>query len=303
MGSLGGLDLPIFVVDTFAAQPFHGAPCPVVVLPYGIDLDKETMQKISGEMNMDEVAFLKILSPDDDITTVNHVGIRWFNHYREVELCGHGTIAMAAVLFFTLGNRNKRLTCDTSHSGKLIVTHDSANVIGADFPLGVCVPKAPTEYDLIMKSLGGLRLDVVDVALCPALRYLLVSIKPGHSRAEFEALQPHMHLLEAGVSGHDVVLLIVTTAGSSENGFNDDKGRPYDFVSRVFVPFAVREEDPVTGSAHTVLANYWSQKLNKTSLYARQCSERGGDVAMEVKGDRVHLTGHAKVIVKGTISI
>jgi len=303
MGSLGGLDLPLFVVDTFAASAFHGAPCPVCILPYGIDLDKETMQKISGEMNMDEVAFLKILSPEDDITTVDHVGIRWFNHYREVELCGHGTIAMAAVLFFTLGNRNKRLTCETSHSGKLTVTHDSANVIGADFPLGICVPKPQTEYDLIMKSLGGLRLDIMDVALCPALRYLLVTLRPGHSRAEFEALQPQMQLLEHGVAGHDVVLLIVSTQGSPDHGYCDTKGRPYDFCSRVFVPFAVREEDPVTGSAHTVLAHYWSQKLDKSNLYARQCSERGGDVSMRVEGERVHITGRAKVIVKGTISI
>ncbi|XP_076439366.1 phenazine biosynthesis-like domain-containing protein [Babylonia areolata] len=294
----GQRPIPVVLVDTFAQQPFRGSPCPVCLPPPHTVLEERTMKDIAIEFNMAEVAFVRTLQDKDDLAQVDRVGVRWFKPEREVRLCGHGAFATAAVLFWHLGNRNHQVTCGTRYSGDLILRHHD-DVITVDFPLGITVRKDEAEYADFMKSLGRLP-GTEEVMLCPALKYLLVSLCAGWTRQQFQEWTCDMAAMERAVASSDVIVVIVTMAGG---GSQDGSGRPYDFLSRVFVPFSVRPEDPVTGSAQTVLAHYWSQRLGKEQLYTRQCSVRGGEVEMEVEGDRVHVTAHATVVMEGVITI
>ncbi|KAL8585822.1 hypothetical protein ACOMHN_065172 [Nucella lapillus] len=286
------------VVDTFADRPFSGSPCPVCLVPYGMVLDEVTMENISSELSMAEVAFVRPLSEHDDLTIMDRVGVRWFKPGREVVLCGHGIFATAAVLFYHLGNKNRQVTCVTRFSGDIAVRRNDDD-IQVDFPLGITVRKTKAEYANFIKALGRVP-GIQDVFLCPSLKYLLLCLSPGWTRTQFEEWHCDMALMEQAVAMGDIYVVIVTMAADSSR---DETGKAYDFLSRAFVPFSVRPEDFVTGSAQTVLAHYWSQLLGKHDLYTRQCSFRGGDVVMTVEGDRGHVMAHATVVMEGVLSV
>eukprot|EP00916_Digyalum_oweni_P002613 GHVL01004745.1.p1 GENE.GHVL01004745.1~~GHVL01004745.1.p1 ORF type:complete len:297 (+),score=6.75 GHVL01004745.1:62-952(+) len=290
--------IKLFTVDAFANRAFEGNPAAVCPLNFDTDLDDDTLQKVAIEMNLSETAYIRPLNATDDHRTGNRFGLRWFTTTQEVKLCGHATLASAAVLFYEIGNTSDKITFETL-SGELVVRRDGDHLL-MDFPTGLTQHRIAADYDGVIKALGVLP-GVQDVTWCPSLSYLLVRLNDGWTRADFEQWQPDIGQLERSVTG--VIVLIVTTRGGRQQGFADQAGRDYDFVSRCFAPWSGIAEDPVTGSAQTVLAYYWGQQLAKEEFYTRQCSQRGGEIQIRVEGDRVHLRGKATLVLKGVLHI
>jgi PhzF family phenazine biosynthesis protein len=228
------------------------------------------MQLVAREMNHAETAFL-LVRPD-------HVALRWFTPLVEVDLCGHATLASAHVLWES-GRVAKDATIRfRTRSGMLTATRDD-DWIQLDFPaLFATSADIPPGLDGVLgtaiKAAAKSRFDLlVEVASEDVVREL----KPDLSQL---ARQPYRGI-------------IVTARSTTED--------EYDFVSRFFAPQVGVPEDPVTGSAHCVLAPYWGERLGHTRMIGRQLSARGGIVKVEVKGDRVILGGQAVTTVRGEL--
>lgn len=261
----------IVQVDAFTDTPFCGNPAAVCVLsPAERAPSASWMQKLALEMNLSETAFLV---PRDPSTW----SLRWFTPAVEVDLCGHATLASAHVLWQEgLLAENVTARFET-RSGLLTATKRGA-WIALDFP---SLP--PTE-------------SKPDPELLPALgvesaRYVgssrFDSLVEVDDEATLRALRPDFRRLPGGSRG-----VIVTALARS---------RPYDFVSRYFAPGAGIDEDPVTGSAHSVLGPFWAERLGRLDLTGYQASKRGGTVGVTVNGDRVELRGQAVSIIRATL--
>lgn len=260
-------DVPVHLVDAFAAGPFTGNPAGVVVLPG--PADAAWMQRVALEMNQAETAFLH---PRDQGWE-----LRWFTPVAEVDLCGHATLAAAHVLWQHEGVAEAILRFET-RSGTLTATCQDDRRIVLDFPAIHSDPVAGPP-DLVeglgTPVLGAYRGDF-DL-LCEVA-----------SEAAVRALRPDLRRL----AGWDVRGVLVTAPAT-------DPGA--DFVSRCFFPALGVPEDPVTGSAHCALAPWWTARLGRTVLVGRQLSARGGVVACEVVGDRVRLAGTAVTTMVGRL--
>jgi predicted PhzF superfamily epimerase YddE/YHI9 len=255
---------PICVVDAFTDRPFGGNPAAICRLAR--PTTAAWMQALAAEMNLSETAFL--LERGDGA-----FDLRWFTPAVEVDLCGHATLASAHVLggAGTFHTRSGVLTCTPAGDGW----------IEMDFP---ALPASPVPYD---DSLGR-ALGVTEMYTVARSRFdLLVELG---SAAEVRALAPD-HRAVAGL-GHRGV--IVTAPGDVEG---------IDCVSRFFAPGSGVEEDPVTGSAHCVLAPFWSERLGRTELVGEQASARGGIVRMRLDGDRVALGGRAVTVWEGQLAV
>jgi len=266
--------IPLYQIDSFTTKVFSGNPA--AVCPCEDWLADEAMQKLAAENNLSETAFVV-----PDKTGVADYGLRWFTPSTEVDLCGHATLATAWVLFNELGADSKTLSFATK-SGVLAVTRGAGDLLVMDFPLNP--PRPAPHHELLPQALGG-----------PAQQFWTapngMSLAVLNTAEAVRTLTPHMGAVaRLGKKG-----LIVTAAG--------DETDAVDFVSRYFAPYAGIDEDPVTGSAHTVLAPYWAKVLKKDELRARQVSKRGGDVYCEIQGDRVLLSGHAVLYMKGEARI
>lgn len=259
------MKLPIYQVDAFADQLFSGNPAAVVPLQRW--LGDPVMQAIAEENHLSETAFF--------IAAKGGWHIRWFTPAEEVNLCGHATLATAHVLFSELGQLGERLQFQ-SRSGVLNVTR-RGELLTLDFPAQPPVPTRPPA-DLV----AGLGDEPAYVLA--GEDYMAVF----GTEQEVAALRPDFSLL----SRLDRRGLIVTAPS----------GR-HDFVTRFFAPALGVPEDPVTGSAFTQLAPYWSRRLGKQRLQARQISARGGDVVCELSGDRVLISGTALTFMRGEIEL
>jgi len=265
--------IPLYQVDAFTSKIFSGNPA--AVCPTDAWLPDEVMQKLAGENNLSETAFVV-----PDATGIADYGLRWFTPVAEINLCGHATLASAWVLFNEIGVK-KDVVSFTTLSGILTVTRGEGGALIMDFPLNKPMP-AP-HHDLLSQALGG-----------PALEFWsapngmkLAAMKDAEA---VRNLRPVMGaLVQLGNKG-----LIVTAPG-------DDEG--VDFVSRYFTPMEGIPEDPVTGSAHTVLVPYWAKRLKKESFHARQVSKRGGDLFCVLDGERVKISGHGVLYMKGEARI
>jgi len=257
------MELKIYQVDAFAEEVFRGNPA--AVCPLQSWLDDQTLQDIAIENNLSETAFF---------TGGNGVyHLRWFTPVAEVDLCGHATLASAWVLFNELGETASPIQFET-RSGLLRVSRQE-DLLVLDFPLQPPEPCSPPSG--LIESLG---VDPLEVA---AADDYLVLVKDEKTVRE---LQPDFNLLKkVPLRG-----LIVTAAGEKA-----------DFVSRWFGPQVGVDEDPVTGSAHTTLAPFWSRKLGKEMFEAEQVSRRGGRLTCKIEGDRVFITGAAVKYMDGTI--
>lgn len=257
--------MKIFQVDAFTTQTFKGNPAAVV--PLDEWLDDKTMQNIAIENNLSETAFF--VEKDD-----GSYRIRWFTPETEVDLCGHATLASAHVLFNHLGYPDKQIVFD-SNSGKLTVEVRD-NLLWMNFPSNppdpIPVPKLLPEAIGVIPFYTGVNTD------------LLILLE---DEKTVRSLKPDLLILKK----MEVRGVIVTAPG-------DD----VDFVSRFFAPKVGVPEDPVTGSAHTVLTPFWSKRLSKDKLHARQISKRGGDLECIQKGDRVEIGGSAVTYLTGSIS-
>jgi PhzF family phenazine biosynthesis protein len=257
------MTIPVFQVDAFAPRPFTGNPA--AVCPLEAWLPDAQLQAIAMENNLSETAFF--------IPHGDRFHLRWFTPAVEVDLCGHATLAAAAVLFERLGHRGDRLVFDT-RSGEIAVERRDG-LLCLDFPSR---PPGPVPvHPRLVDALGTQPETVLG-----ARDYLVVF----RDEEAVRSLQPDLNLLAA----MDRFAVIVTAPG-----------READFVSRFFAPAQGVPEDPVTGSAHCTLVPYWARRLGKQTLTARQLSARGGELWCEDRGDRVSIAGRAFFFLEGRI--
>jgi predicted PhzF superfamily epimerase YddE/YHI9 len=259
--------LPIYVVDAFASKPFTGNPAGVCPLESAF-LDEATMFGIAAEMKHAETAFL-VPRPE-----AANYDLRWFTPTVEVDLCGHATLASAHVLWETGAVDIDQIITFHTKSGPL--TAERGEGIQLDFPAepveAAPLPRSLSFVNGFVNS-GKNRLD------------WLIEFE---SEDQVRQLSPNFDEIESmGLRG-----LVVTAPG-----------RDYDFVSRFFAPQSGIPEDPVTGSAHCGLTPYWSQKLGKNKMRAFQASPRGGEVGVELRGDRALLSGNAITVLRGSFKL
>lgn len=259
------MKLPIYQIDAFAEKAFEGNPAAVVPLEKW--LSDDVMQAIAAENNLAETAFF--------VPVNNGFYIRWFTPEKEVKLCGHATLASAYVLFHILGFEVESIEFD-SLSGSLFVSKND-NLLTLDFPAQI-----PQRCDVPENLISGL--GITPVECLSNEDYILVF----DDEDDIANLTPdHEYLKKVDLRG------VVVTAPSDE----------YDFVVRFFAPKYGILEDPVTGSAYTQLMPYWSKRLGKSKLNAKQISSRGGKVFCELKGDRVLISGSAVKYLEGMIEV
>jgi len=253
-----------YLVDAFSDGAFSGNPAAVCPLPAW--LADETLLKMAQQHNQSETAFF--------VCHKGGIELRWFTTTTEVNLCGHATLAAAWVLFNQMGYPDARLHFETA-SGRLTVSRDG-EWLTLDFP--ACATEAQTPPAQMLAALGISHY----VEARRGRAWVLVL----EDRRQVEAVRPDIGAMIPGE--HKVC---ITAPGDGD----------YDFVSRFFSPGVALWEDPVTGSAHTMLIPYWSEKLGKTTLFARQLSRRGGDMRCELADKRVLMSGKAALYLKGQL--
>jgi PhzF family phenazine biosynthesis protein len=264
------MQLPIYQVDAFTDRLFGGNPAAVCPLEHW--LPDATMQAIAAENNLAETAFF--------VPEGSDYALRWFTPTVEVDLCGHATLASARVIF----ERDVGLSSvkfRTLKAGTLRVTR-AGDLLAMDFParpataiaaradLATALGKAPQETLLARENMNmimALYAKASDVA----------------------ALAPDF----AALAKLDCPAVIASAPG--EDGI--------DFVSRFFAPALGIPEDPVTGAAHCTLTPYWSKRLGKTRLEARQISARGGSLTCTLAGARVIIAGRTVLYLEGKITV
>jgi len=260
------MKLEIYQIDAFTDTISSGNPAAVV--PLNQWLPGEVMQRIAMENNLSETAFF--------VSSENDYHIRWFTPLTEVNLCGHATLATSHVLFNHLNYREKEIVFE-SKSGKLNVKKEN-DLIWLNFPAsGLKEIEFPENVEqafgiIPVKCLKG-REDIMFVF---------------NSEKDIQNLKPDLNYLKTlDARG------IIATASAEK----------YDFVSRFFAPIEGIDEDPVTGSAHTMLIPYWSVKLGKSKMIAKQISRRGGIIYCKNIGKRVEIGGHAATYMTGKITV
>lgn len=266
-----------WTVDAFAAAPFRGNPA-CVVEPFAAWPADGWMQALARENNQAETAFLR--RTDDPAQFY----LRWFTPGREVDLCGHATLASAHVLWRELGLDAGRVRFD-SRSGPLFVTR-AGQAYEMDFPADP--PRRTAAVEGLAQALG---VEPVEVW---AARYL-VAVLP--DAAAVRDLSPDIRALsrlqgEAGEAGEVIVCAMA------------DEGDDVDVVDRFFAPGCGVDEDPATGSAHCILGPLYADKLGREMVRFRQVFPgRGGEIETERRGDRVILRGQAVTTVESILRV
>jgi PhzF family phenazine biosynthesis protein len=253
-------------VDAFAERPLTGNPAGV--MPLDRWLPDDVMQAIAAENNLAETAFL-VPSESDDAD----YDLRWFTPAVEVPLCGHATLAAGHILIHT-----DRIRFSTK-SGILTVARRG---------------------DLLELNLPAAELTEVDEPeLCDALglsRRPIWIASPGFNDSAILAVENEAEVLAVSpdfAKLKNIQRMAIVTA----------KGEEQDIASRVFVPYAGIDEDPVTGSAHGALVPYWAGRLGRESFTALQASKRRGMLHCRLEGDRVALGGHCFTVIAGTFQL
>ena len=259
------MNLEVFFIDSFTNKVFGGNPAGVIF--HSDPIDETLMQAIAAENNLSETAF---------INTQNDNQIRFFTPELEVDLCGHATLASAFVFFNYLDKPQDKITF-SSKRGELIADKTEK---GIKLILPKDNPEPFAEIDLFSNMLGCKVLEVYR-----GIDDFMVVVE---GETEVKDLKPDFN----EISKLDSRGLIVTAHGVD-----------VDFVSRWFGPQTGVDEDPVTGSAHTLLTPYWSQKLGKNIMNAKQLSKRGGFLICEVKNKAIEITGQAKLYLRGLIEL
>jgi len=256
----------MYQVDAFAEEVFQGNPA--AVIPLDEWLPDDTMQKLAMENNLSETAFF---CPSEQ-----GYKIRWFTPLAEVALCGHATLASAHVLFHHLGFPENEIHFE-SQSGLLLVKKDLDRIV-LNFPASKVESKFMPPS---LKTAFGVHPQEAfvgrdDMMLIFKKEEDILNLAPDFSK-----------IIESNVRG------IICTARSEK----------YDFVSRFFAPAVGVNEDPVTGSAHTMLIPYWAKQLKKSELTAKQVSKRSGILYCKDLGDRVEIGGKAVTYLVGQIEL
>ncbi|XP_015241972.1 PREDICTED: phenazine biosynthesis-like domain-containing protein [Cyprinodon variegatus] len=287
------MEIPVYMLDAFTNLPFKGNPAAVCPLLH--ELNDDLYHKIAAEMNLSETAFITLINAADTFTSGKRFRLRWFTPTTEVDLCGHATLASAAVLFQHQNNVNPTLVFET-RSGALAVTKKKEGYV-MDFPLNPPTKEDLTDFKHIVKVTVGNH-PVQDIYLSRETKKLLIRLSDSCERSVLTSLKvDHAALLNSDCSGR-VHGVIVTMKGSP------DCKPGFDFYSRYFAPWVGIPEDPVCGSAHTVLGSYWSKILGKKKMLAYQCSSRGGELDLEVRDDgRINIAGEVTSVLQGVIRL
>lgn len=258
------MNFKIYQIDAFAEKVFSGNPAAVVPLEKW--LPEETMQKIALENNLSETAFF--------IPEQKGFHIRWFTPAAEVDLCGHATLATAHVLFNHINYAEKEILFN-SRSGILSVNKKD---------------------DLILLNFPSSEISEIEIPINLKEAFNIGAVKCFKGRNDlmlvfeneedlFNLTPDFQKIIESKTRG------IICTARSKE----------FDFVSRFFAPAVGVNEDPVTGSAHTMLIPFWTKQFNKTKLVAKQVSARGGILYCQYLNNRVEIGGNAVTYLVGEI--
>ena len=254
-----------YVVDAFTDRLFGGNPAGVCLMDEWID--GPSMQKIAFENNLSETAFL--------VKRDGLYELRWFTPKAEVDLCGHATLGSALVLMNFVDRAAGRIDFSTK-SGRLTVRRQGDFYL-MDFPSRMPAPCAlPAGLE---EALG---VKAVETHLA---RDMLILVE---KESDVANLRPDCRLL----SKIDLAFAFIVTA----------RGSDCDFVSRFFAPGVGVDEDPVTGSSHCTLIPFWSERLHKTEMTARQLSQRGGFLVCKNGDGRVEIGGKAVCYLKGEIA-
>lgn len=272
--------IPIFQVDAFTDEPFKGNPAAVCILPRRFK--DRILQAIAAEMNLSETAFLFPLE-DKPLEKSEIFSLRWFTPTVEVPLCGHATLATAAVLFYQIEVLTNKVNFATK-SGKLTARKDQKGII-LDFPVHKPAPIKPP-----INILKALQIHKFKKVLYEdTMKVILIHL---FDAKDVTNLVPNFEEMKSINKSMGFLGVIVTARGQ----------RPYDFISRFFAPWVGVNEDPVTGVAHTILAPYWSKILGKDEMLCYQASSRGGELVVRLlTNKRVNLIGKAVIVFKGEL--
>ncbi|CAL8122977.1 unnamed protein product [Orchesella dallaii] len=326
--------VPIYFVDAFTTNgnsAFTGNAAAVVILEFDEDISDDIKQKISNETNLSDTAFVsnswqreeKLTSTDDidpnkDLAVIRRT-LRWFTPLYEVPLCGHATVASAKVLIENLFTENPEL----KEKEEIVIEFESRfrGVLGAvyncrseritlNFPINICLPLY-AEGELWVRQLieatvfPELTTDCIqDIQYSPSAKIILLRLCDHLSQNDLKRINPDFRKMKTIENCEEMIGVLVTLKG--KNG-NVEKESPH-FYSRFFAPWYGVNEDPVCGSAHTVLTPYWAkeyfsgQAVLGETLLAKQHSERGGNLYCTlVASDRVAIGGEAKIVIKGEL--
>jgi predicted PhzF superfamily epimerase YddE/YHI9 len=261
------MKLKMYQVDAFTNKLFSGNPAAVVILES--PLEDNVMQSIASENNLSETAFVSIKE--------SPISIRWFTPSIEVDLCGHATLASARILFdYYPSLAGEEINFD-SRSGTLKVTK-CVDGLCLNFPVD----------QPVLTALDPLFIRILDIEPLKLLRGKDDFLAVFENQKQIEDMQPSLALLKK-INARGLVI--------------SAPGNEVDFVSRCFYPEAGIEEDPVTGSAHTMLTPYWANEFDKDQLQAHQLSKRGGKLNCKLANDRVYISGDSVIYFEGAISI
>jgi PhzF family phenazine biosynthesis protein len=266
----------IRIVDAFTDRPFSGNPAGVLLLD--AFPEDSRLQDVAREVNHAETAFAHPLPPGGEADWA----LRWFTPVAEVAMCGHATLAMAHVLNSTKTHEGP--VRFATRSGVLLATPRPDGSLTLDFPTAPLTPVAVP--DGVAEALGAEPLGAVDTG--PNVGDLLVELP---DEKTVLGLAPDLRSL-----GRYSERGVIATARA------EDPAAGYDYVSRCFFPNLGIDEDPVTGSAHTALAPYWSALLGAPDLTGLQASPRSGRVRTELRGERTLLSGHAVTVIDGELT-
>ncbi|MCF8360994.1 MAG: PhzF family phenazine biosynthesis protein [Prolixibacteraceae bacterium] len=260
------MQLTLYQIDAFTDTLFRGNPAAVIILEKWID--EKLMQNIAAENNLSETAFV---CKDGE-----KYAIRYFTPLIEVPLCGHATLASAFVLFNITKDAAEKIVFETYHSEKLYIKH-VGKYIELDFPVDQFVPcDVPPQ---VKEMLG------------------ISPVKAYRGTENYMLICENEKQITGATPDFDKLKQLGTPVMITASG--DD----VDFVSRFFAPNEGINEDPVTGSAHRTLIPYWSKRLNKITMNAKQLSKRGGDLQCEYADERVRILGQAVHYLTGTVCV
>jgi len=278
--SLEKSSLPIYQIDAFTSEPFRGNPAAICLLTE--EYPDEILQQIAAEMNLSETAFV-YLEDLDSYKNENDFRLRWFTPKTEVKLCGHATLATAALLFYVLKIESEEVKFQTLSGELRAIKYEGG--IKLIFPMNEPKEIEPPEELLSVMGID----DFVNITYSSDVNDLLVELS---DEKAVLAVSPNFEKMKEVVLKNEIRGVMVTAKGNND----------IDFVSRFFAPWYGINEDPVTGSAHTILTPYWSKKLGKTEMKALQRSERGGELLVKKLGNNlVEIIGNYALVFEGKI--
>lgn len=274
---MGKRSIKIYQVDGFTNRLFKGNPAAVCILDEPIE--DRIMQSIALEMNLSETAF--ILHKEKNIFQ-----LRWFTPKTEVDLCGHATLGASEVLFNGFNLEYNDIVYETK-SGRLKIRKDTTGII-LDFPSDEPVYNKSVDVEGLLKAM-----DIQNYKRIFYGKRTNKLVLHMDKEEDIVKIRPNFEDMKK-LNLKDIKGVAVTA---------ESKGK-YDFTSRYFNPWAGVNEDPVTGSVHTLLATYWSDILGKKILNAYQASDRSGEIGLRLKcNNRLELIGEAVIVLKGEIYI